>query len=201
VVAMLGRGTPAPAPAPVPASSSGRGSSQRSGEGGDDIADLQAWRARPTAAAASASASGGGSGDGIIDADVEVGSAQLTKIRVPTASSQPLLGFNVLALQRYVLMCAQNMKGGGMIDKPGQCHIAWGMWACDACDVICHVLNCVLNALRRVLLAPTLTPSSFLPSLPHAHARQEPRFLSHVLFPIRPSRFADIPRAAHGISE
>ena len=86
-----------------------------------DLADLQAWRAAAAAAAAAGADRNEyrneSDDEDVIDLDTAVES---TKIRNPSPTSQPLLGFNVLALQRYILMCAQNMSGGGLRDKPGK---------------------------------------------------------------------------------
>jgi len=194
---MLGRSSTSPAGS----SSSGSGSKWR-GKNGDDLADLQAWRARyvpafaATTDAATASAGGVGVGsgdigdDGIIDVDAD--ETHITKIRTPTHTSQPLLGFNVLALQRYVLMCAQNMRGGGMIDKPGKSRVLRLLFSVVILDVIC------------VSLVPILTLSSFFSStrtytrMYNLFCRQEPRLLPHVLLAVRPRRVADLPCATHG---
>ena len=115
----------------------GQGQEQGGRKDGDivasDIADLELWRLQQAMdkrqAEEKKEKAGAGGLEGDVDVDVDVDldidldlddeGGTIKTIKVPKSNNGEL-PFNQLALQRYILHCAQNLDGGGMRDKPGK---------------------------------------------------------------------------------
>eukprot|EP00606_Chrysophyceae_sp_TOSAG23-5_P000330 GSChrysophyteH2.ASY1.ANO1.1529.1 assembled CDS len=54
-----------------------------------------------------------------VELELEIDADGAGSMKVPTDMAGEL-AYNQLALQRYILYCAQNIEGGGLRDKPGK---------------------------------------------------------------------------------
>lgn len=80
----------------------------------NDLADLHAWRSaqsKDTEPFSKGKQNTNDPAEAEEITEVEAEEDMNIRIRTPSDFSAPMLAFNVLALQRYVLQCAQNLTG------------------------------------------------------------------------------------------
>jgi hypothetical protein len=78
----------------------------------NDLADLHAWRSAQSKDTEPFSKGKQNTNDPAETEEITEGAEDMNiRIRTPSDFSAPMLAFNVLALQRYILQCAQNLTG------------------------------------------------------------------------------------------
>ena len=109
-------------PSPAGFSISGNVIVEMARRGGSDVSDLHAYLAARGAdhGSGAASASASSVATALDRMSVSPDDVEEAQRILPATSTAGTLPFNQMALQRYILHCAQQTEGGGLRDKPGK---------------------------------------------------------------------------------